>query len=537
MKIKLAPLFIPLLLLSSCGGEAPSSESSSPSSSSRGEKTPIEVKEREVQKIDDFYRNYYQIFPISFADSNNDGKGDLQGIIDKFDYITSLNMTGIWLNPVHPSPSYHKYDVTDYKAIDPIFGTLDDYDDLVDVAHKAGVTIILDLVFNHSSNQHSWFIECLEAHISGDTSNKYYNYYNVVDSTKETPPGKYYRYKNSDYYYEGQFVSDMPDFNLQGIIDGTNTNLINDFKDIMSFWLIDHDIDGFRLDACTSFFTGDSDKNYQFLNWLKKTAEEIKPNTYIIGEVLENSTRYSQFYKNTNTDSYFSFDDSVAQGNDVYTAILKSNITYIEKFIKKDIENSHGHVPAPTLANHDIGRSVKGDVNKNKLQQALFACSNGATFEYYGEEIAMRSASDKDPDKRLPLKWGDTYTCDAVKEASSYTENKIYPLGGVSEQDNDADSTLNYVRKAFKYRLENPELARGNCSIHYISEDKKCGILKREYNNSVVYMAINLSTSEEIELNIKDLNVEIVGDLSVGETPYFAGDVLVMPAQSFLLLH
>ena len=149
MKTKLAPLFIPLLLLSSCGGGAPSSESSSPSSSSRGEKTPIEVKEREVQKIDDFYRNYYQIFPISFADSNNDGKGDLQGIIDKFDYVTSLNMTGIWLNPVHPSPSYHKYDVTDYKAIDPIFGTLDDYDDLVDVAHKAGVTIILDLVFNH----------------------------------------------------------------------------------------------------------------------------------------------------------------------------------------------------------------------------------------------------------------------------------------------------------------------------------------------------------------------------------------------------
>ena len=124
MKSKLLSLvFLPLLLLSSCGS-----------------KTPVEVKEREIQHIDDKYRNFYQIFPISYADSNGDGKGDLKGIVDKFDYIKSINMTGLWLTPVHPSPSYHKYDVKDYKEIDPVFGTLEDYDALVKKCHDNNMT-------------------------------------------------------------------------------------------------------------------------------------------------------------------------------------------------------------------------------------------------------------------------------------------------------------------------------------------------------------------------------------------------------------
>ena len=106
MKTKLVTLlFVPVLLLTSCGS-----------------KDYVKVEARDIQYLDDHYRNYYQIFPISYADSNGDGNGDLKGIVDKFDYIKGLNVTGLWLTPVHPSPTYHKYDVKDYKAIDSTFG-------------------------------------------------------------------------------------------------------------------------------------------------------------------------------------------------------------------------------------------------------------------------------------------------------------------------------------------------------------------------------------------------------------------------------
>ena len=182
MKTKLLTILsIPLLLLSSCGGNK-----------------SVEVKEREIVYSEDFYRNYYEIFPIAFADSNGDGNGDLKGIVDKFDYLKSLNVTGLWLTPVHPSPTYHKYDVNDYKSIDSTFGTLEDYDALVSKCHDNHMSIILDLVLNHTSSEHPWFTSCMEAHVNKQTSNKYYNYYNV----KNGPEAGYTQYKNSGWYYE-----------------------------------------------------------------------------------------------------------------------------------------------------------------------------------------------------------------------------------------------------------------------------------------------------------------------------------------------
>ena len=118
----------------------------------------------------DKYRNYYQIFVNSFADSNGDQVGDLQGIIDNLDYLNDgdpntgndLGVDGIWLTPIMPSPSYHKYDVTDYYNIDPDFGTLETFDKLVSECHKRGINIILDLVLNHASSQHPYYLKAVE---------------------------------------------------------------------------------------------------------------------------------------------------------------------------------------------------------------------------------------------------------------------------------------------------------------------------------------------------------------------------------------
>ena len=529
----LSTLFLPLLILSSCGSGNTPSESSSEKKEHK-KTADIVVKEREIQYIDDFYRNYYQIFPISYADSNNDGKGDLQGIIDKFDYIKSLNVTGLWLTPVHESPTYHKYDVKNYKSIDPVFGSLATYDALVKKCHDNHMKIILDLVFNHSSNKHPWFTECMEAHLYNDTGNKYYNYYNVSETSKTG----YRNYSGTDLYYEARFDAGMPDLNLQGVIDGTNTNLINDLKDIMSFWLIDHNVDGFRLDACTSFFTGDIAKNIEFLDWMKTTAEEIKEGSFIIGEVLERSSTYSRYYE-SEADAFFAFDDACAMGNNVFNCVNRESVEDVNKFINSDIKFAKDHIPAPVLANHDIGRSTKVVEEKNKLMHALFSLANGATFEYYGDEIGMKSvgAQPEDFGYRQPLKWGDSYTCTPTGGSCSAGDELKYPFGSVADQNKNESSLLNFYRKVFKTRLQNPELARGTCEIVSINEEKNCGILKRTYNNSVLYMAINLSSAEEYELDVSSLNGEIVADLSALTSPFYSDDKLIMTPYSILLFH
>ena len=110
--------------------------------------------------IDDNYRNWYEIFVYSFFDTNNDGIGDLNGVTAKLDYIKEMGFNGIWLMPIHPSPTYHKYDVTDYYGIHPDYGTLEDFKTLVEEAHKRDIRIIIDLVVNHSSDSHPWFLEC-----------------------------------------------------------------------------------------------------------------------------------------------------------------------------------------------------------------------------------------------------------------------------------------------------------------------------------------------------------------------------------------
>ena len=141
-----------------------------------------------VDPIDDNYRTFYQIFVGSFSDSSRDGIGDLRGIIDRMDYLNdgninsgkSLGVQGLWLSPIFSSPSYHKYDTTDYYKIDWRFGTEADLKELIDLCHERNVKVILDLVVNHTSNQHPWFLKFKEARMEDDVDNKYFDYYTAV---------------------------------------------------------------------------------------------------------------------------------------------------------------------------------------------------------------------------------------------------------------------------------------------------------------------------------------------------------------------
>lgn len=190
----------------------------------------------------DNVRNWYEIFIYSFADSDGDRIGDFKGATEKLDYVRDLGFTGIWLMPIMPSPSYHKYDVSDYYDIDPQYGTLDDFKAFLARAHELDIKVTIDLVVNHTSNLHPWF----QSSKTGADS-PYRDYYNWQDKG-----GSGYE-KIGDSYYECRFVSTMPDLNLDS--DAVRSEISN----IMKFWL-EMGVDGFRLDAVTSYYTGDNAK-------------------------------------------------------------------------------------------------------------------------------------------------------------------------------------------------------------------------------------------------------------------------------------
>ena len=163
------------------------------------------------------YGTTYEIFVYSFCDSDGDGIGDINGIRSKLDYIEDLGFDAIWLTPVHPSPTYHKYDVTDYFTIDPVFGTLEDYEALIAECHERGIKVIMDMVLNHTSTEHGWFKEAsdylreLPDDWEPDPSYcQYFDYYNFSRESKEG----YAPLEGTNWYYEARFWSGMPDLNL-----------------------------------------------------------------------------------------------------------------------------------------------------------------------------------------------------------------------------------------------------------------------------------------------------------------------------------
>ena len=165
-------------------------------------------------------RVLYHIFVGSFSDSNGDGIGDLRGIINRFDYLNdgdpnsgvSLGVEGIWLSPIFTSPSYHKYDVTNYYEIDPKFGTMDDLKELIELCHQRGVKLILDLVINHTATNHAWYQKFITAHKNGKTDDAFYDFCTHAESPQS---GRVFnKISGTDHYYECNFSSSMPELNF-----------------------------------------------------------------------------------------------------------------------------------------------------------------------------------------------------------------------------------------------------------------------------------------------------------------------------------
>ncbi len=379
----------------------------------------------------------YEIFVRSFADSGSDGNGDLQGIIDRLPYLQSLGVNLLWLTPIHPSPSYHGYDVTDYDAVHPDFGTLGDFDRLLAAAHSRGMRVLLDLVLNHTSRNHPWFVAAKSAPATSPEAQRYLFRANdpgwtwlgnKVFRPLEGQPGR---------YYYGLFSGAMPDLNFR---DAATVQVV---EDLAGRWLW-RGVDGFRLDAARYLVetpdpisaTGqpilsDTAETHKLWQRLRKSVLQRSPQAALLGEVWSDLDTIA---------GYFS------DGNELHSAVhfplSYAMIDALKKGTAKPVRDAleqltRSQVPvryfAPFLTNHDqkrLATELGGDSGQLKAAAALLLGMPGTPFLYYGEEIGLAQSSVAgDRGQRPPMPW------DVVQKQSE-----------------DPDSLLSYYRRLGQLR-------------------------------------------------------------------------------------
>lgn len=497
--------------------------------------------EQELQIVDDNYRNYYEIFVYSFYDSDGDGIGDLNGVTQKLDYIQDMGFNGIWLMPVFQSTTYHKYDITDYMQIDSEYGSTEDMQNLIEECHKRGIRIILDFVMNHTSSQHLWFTqacEYLEQLPRGAEPDEkecpYVGYYHFANEQKQD----YYQVKNTDWYYEGVFWSEMPDLNLE------NEQLRAELEQIASYW-IGMGIDGFRMDAAMHFEENDATTNTEILNWFYEYCLSQNPDFYMVSEVWANEATVADYYA-SGTPSMFNFDLADKEGKLIKAArgtykaanLVQSMLKYQTDFAAKNPD----YIDAPFITNHDMGRvanALRNDPDDLKMAGGLLMTLSGNPFVYYGEEIGMSSAGTKDENKRLPFIWSDTDTTGMTKGPKDAEAGITSAFAGVEEQQADSDSILNYYKRALRLRNENPELARGTIEAVEALCDGHQAVITKTWEDSTIAVVYNTS-DEAIEVKLTGSAIDFMairGYLTLhGEAITLENGVLTMPAQSICIM-
>ena len=486
---------------------------------------PEQLNLLEENLIDDNYDNYYEIFVYSFNDSDGDGFGDLNGVTQKLDYIRDLGYTGIWLMPIMPASSYHGYDVTDYKAINSMYGTFEDYDNLITTAHQKGVKVIIDLVVNHTSREHTWFKQALPYWQGKSSNSRYANYYNFSKTSQD----KYHN--DGGVWYEGQFDSWMPDLNLE------NEAVRDEIDDIIKFW-IEKGTDGFRLDGCLYYFGSGSPnaQSVEVCNFIKETAVKYNPDAYIVGETWDVRSTIEQFY-GSGADSFFYF--PAAGNGDIVKAINGKSALEIYRSIENSQKTAGDYIPAPFLSNHDAGTGTLGrvttrlskDEEKIKFAYGLLSLYSGSAFTYYGDEVGMVAKNaGSDPDLRVGMLWdGNEVKTKLPPGASGQAD---FPFGSVESQLKDNNSILNYYKLCNNARNAFPALMRGKVTRTTLS-DTQVLYMTKTYKEQTVTVVVNLGTDGK---TVEDVQGTLAQSICVTGKISQNGTSLTMPKYSIAIL-
>ncbi len=479
----------------------------------------------------------YQIYPRSFQDSDHDGVGDLEGIISRLEYLQDLGIDAIWLSPVNPSPMVDfGYDVSDYQDIDPLFGSLEIMDTLIAKAHTCGIKVIMDLVLNHSSDQHAWFLESRSGR-----DNPYRDWYIWADPGKggKEPNnwvslfgGKAWEYdKQTGQYYYHMFCPQQPDLNWR------NPKVEEAVLNIFRFWM-GRGVDGFRLDVFNEYFKdallrdnpvtrpglrsfdrqnhlydADQPEMEQLVQRIRAVSDEY-PDQYLVGETfLSSPEKAGKYTGNGKLHAAFNFD------------LL--NCSWDAGCIGKALEcgekiSGEDGWPTLVLNNHDNRRSASryrdhDRDERNKAAAVLLLTARGTPFLYYGEEIGMRNVSipyskiQDPPGKRYfpffptrdgcrsPMQWDDTPFAGFSDAEPWLPVHPGYPARNVRQAEGSAGSLLQVYKRLLKLRKTHMALQVGDFTL---LDNKRRDILcySRTWEGQLYVILINFShRSREVE--------------------------------------
>ena len=483
----------------------------------------------------------YQIYPRSFLDTTGDGVGDLKGITQKLEYVASLGVDGIWISPFFKSPMKDfGYDVSDYRDIDPLFGTLADFDELLEKAHSLGLKIIVDLVLSHTSEEHPWFLY--------ESKKDWYVWADpkTDEQGNRAPPNNWasvfggsaweWNEKHEQYYLHN-FLKEQPDLNFH------NTVVQAEMLDICKFWL-ERGVDGFRLDTINFYlhdqqlrdnppresgskyatqFEGDTpysaqqhiyDKSqpemFDFLAKIRELSDQYEGHV-LIGEIGDDHPyKLAQGYTAGNKYLHTTYNPHMMSGTQKQLTddLIREPIEqfFASEESDESAKTSQGW-PSWAFSNHDVVRVAsrwfklyEHNPDLSKMLIALLGCLPGTVFLYQGEELGLPEAEipfDSLQDPWAKETWPEWQGRDGCRTPMIWSEEKHSGFSkskpwlpipdthknlDVAAQNTDKSSTLNFTRKFLNWRKNRPEIVKGN--FEFIDTNSSKIIDLRRYNNA-----------------------------------------------------
>lgn len=473
-----AALVAALFLFLSCAGTpAPTTPAPTPPAPATGSR-PAVVPAGPPQWKHDWARGavFYEIFVRSFSDSNGDGIGDFNGLTAKLDYLndgdprttTDLGVEGIWLMPVFESNSDHGYDTIDYETIEKDYGTSADFERFLAEAHKRGIRVILDLVMNHTSVEHPWFVEAASSPSS--PKRDWYVWSSVNPGWKQPWGGNdpSWHSRGGAFYY-GAFSSGMPDLNFR------NPAVKEEMFRIARHWLA-RGVDGFRLDATRYLVeTGsgeegqaDTAETHQVLREMSEEVRRVRPEAVLVAENTVDTAKLAKYFGSTREvaggdEMPMNFNFPLAAA--VVEGMKNGTATRTNKVLADMVEMyPKGIIDAPFLTNHDqtrVATVVDNHPGKLRNAAAILLTLPGAPFLYYGEEIGLQNGpAATDESKRTPMPWSASggFTT-AAQPWHPYAPGLA--TANVASQTGEANSLLSYYRGWIAARKRSPALSKG----------------------------------------------------------------------------
>jgi glycosidase len=453
---------------------------------------------------------FYEVFVRSFADSDGDGIGDLRGLIGRLDDLndgdpattSDLGVEGIWLMPVFASPSYHGYDVVDYRAVEPDYGTMADLEAFLAAAHERGIRVVVDLVINHTSSEHPWFAESA----SSPASPRRDWYVWRADDPGWTQPwgGNPTWHEHNGAYYYGIFWSGMPDLNFG------NPEVVAEVEAIADFWLA-RGVDGFRLDAARHIsadgpgeLQNDTPATHAFWKRFSAHVRSVDPSALLIGENWTSTANVAPYFGSTavvagGDELPMSFDFALAEA--ILEAVQLADARPVAEALAEVARlYPPGVLDGTFLTNHDMPRvatQLGGDQARLRSAAAVLLTLPGTPFLYYGEEVGL--VGDKpDPDIRTPMPWTDREPGGGFTTGTPW--HPFAPgraAANVAAQSSDDASLLTHYRRLVRLRSNSPALRRGDLEVLSPS-DRRSPVLAftRRHQDEWLLVAHNLGASD-----------------------------------------